>query len=265
MALTQLKEDGLVSENAAFNHDARRSLRSEVAYRDFDFLTRLGRTSEAETVRSILAWLVEHGIMPEDATYNEAAFAALQAEVKETFTLPGTSVTPVMERLLYMLAAVRRPRRVLGLGTYCGNALVWAVGPSCGRDRAYAAEKVHGIDIDPEATERARENFGGLAHAGHIELVAEDGLRAVERLEGPFDYLFLDVDSPESGKGLYLDLLKCLYGKLEEGAWVLAHDVVVPPFAAQLEAYLAFVRDGVHFRQSILFDIDAFGLELSIK
>ena len=36
-------------------------------------------------------------------------------------------------------------------------------------------------------------------------------------------------------------------------------------YAAQLEAYLAYVRDGMRFKESISFDVDAYGLELSIK
>jgi len=265
MALRKLKADGLVSGNAFFNYDAPRNLRKEVAYRDFDFLSRLSRTAEVETVRSVLAWLKQEGIVPEEATYDERAFNELRQEVKEKFTMPRSSVTPVMERLLYMLSSVRRPRRVIGIGTYCGNALVWNVGSSCGQGKVYEAEKVYGIDIDAEATERARRNFGELMYTSHIELIAEDGLKAVERLEGPFDYVYLDVDSKDLGKGLYLDLLQTLYGKVEEGGWVLAHDIVVPPFAGQLEGYLAFVRDGENFRESILFDVDAFGLELSVR
>ena len=265
MALRKLKADGLVSGNAYFNYDAPRNLRKEVAYRDFDFLSRLSRTAEVETVRSVLAWLKQEGIVPEGATYDERAFNELRQEVQEKFTMPGTSVTPVMERLLYMLSSVRRPRRVIGIGTYCGNALVWNVGSSCGQGKVYEAEKVYGIDIDAEATERAKRNFGKLMYTGHIELIAEDGLKAVERLEGPFDYVYLDVDSKDLGKGLYLELLEILYGKVEKGGWVLAHDIVVPPFAGQLEGYLALVRDGENFGESILFDVDAFGLELSVK
>ena len=265
MALEKLKDAGLVSRDAYFNYDAPQNLRREVTYRDFDFLSRLSRTAETETIRSILAWLKQKGIVPEGATYDEKAFDELRQEVKGQFVIPGTSVTPVMERLLYMLSSVRRPRRVIGLGTYCGYALVWAIGPSCGSGREYEAEKVYGIDIDAEATERAKENLGKLAYTDHIELIAEDGLGAVERLKGPFDYVFLDVESKELGKGLYLGLLKKIYGKVEEGGWVLAHDTVVPPFAEQLEAYLAYVRDGENFKESISFDVDAYGLELSVK
>jgi caffeoyl-CoA O-methyltransferase len=265
MALRKLKADGLVSDDAYFNYDAPGNLRREVAYRDFDFLSRLSRMAEVETVRSALAWLKREAVVPGDAMYDDQAFEALRKEVKQIFTMPGTSVTPVMERLLYMLSSVRRPRRVIGIGTYYGNALVWSVGSNCGRGKVYDAEKVYAVDIDAQATEGAKANFSRMDAADHIELLAEDGLTAIERLAGPFDYVYLDVDSKELGKGLYLELLKALYGKVEEGGWVLAHDVVVPPFAGQLEGYLAFVRDGGNFSQSVLFDVDAFGLELSIK
>jgi predicted O-methyltransferase YrrM len=265
MALERLKTDGLVSTEAYFNYAAPQNLRREVAYRDFDFLSRLGRVADVETVRAILAWLKQEGVLPAGATYDERAFDALRCEVRATFAIPGTSITPVMERLLYMLSAVRRPRRAIGLGTYQGYALVWVVGSSCGRGRVYEAEKVYGIDIDAEATARAEENLRRVAHTDHIELIAEDGLQAVERLDGPFDYVYLDAESAELKKGVYLELLTRLYDKVEPGGWVLAHDTAVPPFAGQLAGYLAFVRDKENFRESIAFDVDPFGLELSIK
>jgi predicted O-methyltransferase YrrM len=261
----RLKISGLVAHDAVFHHDAPSGLRREVAYRDYDFLLRLSRTAETETVSSGLHMLKREGFATEKATYDEHAFEQLRHEVRQKFTMPGTSITPVMERLLYMLGAVRRPQRIVGVGTYCGNALVWCVGSSCGQGRVYDTEKVYGIDIDPEATARAKENLSKLAHTNHIELMTEDGLTAVDRLKGPFDYLFLDVDSKDRGKKIYFDLLERLYDKLEIGAWVLAHDTTVPPFAEQLGEYLSFVRDTQSFQQSISFDIDPFGLELSIR
>jgi len=264
-ALVRLKGDGLVSAEAYFNHNASQGLRREVAYRDFDFLTRLSRSAEVETVSSILAWLKGNGVVPDDAQYDRETFNAFKAEVKENFTIPGTSITPVMEQLLYMLSSVKRPQRVIGIGTYCGYALVWAVGASCGQERLYASQIIYGIDIDEGVTDKARSNFSKLAHSRHIELIAEDGLKAADRLGGPFDYVYLDVESKELGKGLYLELLKRLYEKIAKGGWILAHDTVAPPFAGQLEGYLGYVRDTNNFRESISFDVDPFGLELTIK
>ena len=265
MAMERLKEQGLVAQDARFYYEAPDGLRREVAYRDFDFLSQLGRVAEVETTHAVLDWLKENGVVAQDVTYDMGAFDELRTEVKTSFGVPGTSISPVMERLLYMLGAVKQPQRMIGIGTYCGNALVWIAGPSCGSARVYQAQKVYGIDIDPQATEQARENLDQLANTDHIELLSDDGLEAAERLDGPFDLVFLDVDSKEFGKGLYLKLVTRLYEKVELGGWVLAHDVVVPPFAEQLEGYLAFVRDREYFSESILFDVDAYGLELSIK
>lgn len=264
-ALQRLKDDQLVSPDAFFNYNAPHKLRQEVAYRDYDFLSRLCRIAETEIIHSVLAWLQQKGIAPASAAFDEDAFDELRRQVKEKFVMPGSSVTPVMERLLYMLSSLKRPRRVIGLGTYYGNAFVWAIGSSCGPGQMYQAEQVYGVDIDPGATDGARKNLKKLTHTDQVQFIAEDGLKTVERLPGPFDYVFLDVGSPGLGKGLYLELLHKLYDKVEPGGWVLAHDTVVPPFAEQLAEYLAFVRDKKNFRESISFDVDPFGLELSIK
>jgi len=265
LALNKLKADGFVSKQATFNYDAARGLRKEVAYRDFDFLSCLSKTAEVDTVRSILSWLKVEGIVPKAAVYDEQSFHELRMEVKQKFSMPGSSITKVMERLLYMLSSVRKPRRIIGVGIYYGNAFVWSVGSSCGKGKVYEAKKVYGIDVDAQAVECAKINFDTLSSTNRIEWIAQDGLLAVEKLNGPFDYVYLDVDSEELGKGLYLELLMAIYNKLEHGGWVLAHDIVVPSFASQLTGYLAFVRDAKNFSQSILFDVDAYGLELSIK
>ncbi len=265
LAMAKMKSDGLVSDKAKFNFSASDGLRSEVAYRDFDFLTRLSRVGEVKTGHSILTWMKAKNIISEKSDYDENRFDAFRKEVKEKFTIPGTSITPNMEQLLYMLSTLKRPQRAIGLGTYYGYALIWAIGASCGMQQAYSPKVVYAIDIDSEATEGARNNFAQLDNTDHVKFITEDGLKTVANIEGPLDYIYLDVDSREMGKEIYFELLEQLYDKLEIGGWVLAHDTCVPPFADQLAGYLAFVRDQENFSQSISFDIDPFGLELSVK
>jgi predicted O-methyltransferase YrrM len=263
--LEDLQKSGLVSRQAFFNYDAKKELRSEVAYRDFDFLTRLCRASTAETIDSILGWLKKKKIVSGESHFDNGNFDRFRSEVKDNFDIPGTSITPVMERLLYMLSYLKQPRRAIGLGTYCGYALIWAVGAGCGQQNVYTPEKVYGIDIDEHVTERARRNFANIANTEHVELIAEEALQAVERIEGPFDYVYLDVESKEFGKRMYFDLIKLIYKKVQKGGWVLAHDTVAPPFATELEDYLTYVKSVEKFKESISFDIDPYGLELSIK
>jgi hypothetical protein len=52
-----------------------------------------------------------------------------------------------------------------------------------------------------------------------------------------------------------------------KGAWVLAHDTTFKGagFPEQLREYLRFVRAPANFEVSISFEIDEYGLELSIK
>ena len=64
---------------------------------------------------------------------------------------------------------------------------------------------------------------------------------------------------------LYLVLLKQVYDRLPEGAWVIAHDNLDWSAKKQMAPYLEFVRDGAHFSESICFDIDDCGMELSIR
>lgn len=226
-----------------------------------------GTTDEEATIDRMLSRLKADHIVPEDAEYSRNGFAALRAEVRNTFEIPDTMVTPVMERLLYMLSSVRKPKRILGIGIFCGNTLVWNVGSSCGAGRIYQAEWCLGVDIDREASGLAGRNFSHLDHTEHVQIMTEDGLRIAEKLSEPVDYLYLDADDRVHRKGLYIKMLSALYPKLQRGAWVLAHDTAYAGagFPEQLREYLRFVRDPTNFEVSISFKIDDYGLELSIK
>ena len=218
-------------------------------------------------VDTILARLRSDGVVADEADYARDCFDALRREVKATFEVPDTTISPVMERLLYMLACVRRPRRILALGICCGNTLVWNVGPTCGSGNVFHAERCLGVDIKTDAITLARKNFAKLSNAEHVELLAEDGLDTCRRIAPGIDYLYLDADDKMHGKGLYLLMLDAIYPKLADDAWVLAHDTRCPRagLPEQFKEYLTFVRDPANFRQSISFDVDEYGLELSIR
>ncbi|MCU0287604.1 MAG: class I SAM-dependent methyltransferase [Acidobacteria bacterium] len=263
--LKKLKLSGFVSIDACFNYNNPDHLRKEVTYRDSDFLSLLGQTSEIEIVDSALDLLKETGVVSADASYSREAFINLREQIQVAFNLPSTTLSPVMERLLYMLSAVRKPACIIGLGIYYGYTLAWIAGDSCGKGKVYEARKIHAIDIDPGAVENAKTNFSKIPDTQHLDYIIEDGLIAAGRFTGSFDCLYLDVDSKEFGKGLYLELMKKFYPKLKTGGWVIAHDTIHPLFSNQLKKYLDFVRNKNYFSQSISFPVDLCGLELSIK
>lgn len=265
LALERLKSEELVHPQAVFNPEAPQGLRREVAYHDRDFLSRLGHTAaEEETVDCALALLKEHGFVPGAAQYDKVAFEQHRREVRPTFSGEWTSLSPTMERLIYMLTSVRRPGHLLELGSFWGYTLAWFAGPCIGPHRAIQAERIIGIEVDAAMTAQARENFARLANTHEVELIAEDARTALERIPGPFDFVYLEAKL-EHGEGLYLPLLKQLYDRIPVGGWVIAHDNLDPDSAEEMAVYLPYVRDGGHFRQSIAFEIDRCGLELSIK
>ncbi|MFH1689885.1 MAG: hypothetical protein ABIE42_06565 [Candidatus Eisenbacteria bacterium] len=89
-----------------------------------------------------------------------------------------------------------------------------------------------------------------LKREGHVPVSADYDRQAMEKhraelkeeFEGPFDFV-----------------------RLPEGAWVIAHDNLDWTAQKQMAPYLEFVRDEAHFSESICFDIDDCGMELSIK
>ena len=170
----------------------------------------------------------------------------------------------MVERLIYMLTSVKKPSRLIELGSFWGYTLAWFAGPCIGERRAYEAEKIYGIDIDTRMTEKARENFAKLPGCRALELIGEDAQKAVARIDGPFDFVYLEA-KVDDRPGLYLTLLKQLYDKIPKGAWVMAHDNFDWSARAEMEDYMPWVRDKAHFSESIVFDIDHCGIELSIK
>jgi len=265
LALGQLKQDGIVHPEAAFNPTAPMDLRREVAYYDRDFLYRLGRTSaEGRLIASAVNLLRDSNLIAPSAAYDEQAFQQHRKTVKQRFSGSWTSLSPAMERLLYTLTSLRRPSHLIELGSFWGYTLAWFAGPCLGPHAVYSAQRVIGIDINAAATRRAQANFAALGHIECLQLLAEDAHTALQRIPGPFDAVYIEAKG-DTDPDCYLSLLKDIYDRLAPGAWVLAHDNLDWEFAGEMARYLPFVRDGNRFAHSIAFEIDSCGLELSIR
>jgi predicted O-methyltransferase YrrM len=100
-------------------------------------------------------------------------------------------VGPQVGRLLYVVAASISARRVLELGSGFGYSALWfarAVGPD-GR-----------VVLTESSPERAAEAEGFLRRSRLIDrarIEVGNALEIAERLEGPFDIIFNDVDKQD--------------------------------------------------------------------
>lgn len=265
-ALKRLKKERKVSSDAAFNYKSDAGFRKEVTYNDMDFLEALGYCDEVKVVDDALDFLLDNKLIShEDAFYDKKSFLDLRMEVKKSFKGDWGTITPVTERFLYMMTSVRKPKNILAIGIFWGNAFIWNIGSSCSKGKVYDVDSVIGIDLNPEAIKMAQRNIDQIPDNKHISLLVEDGIKFAKQTDRKFDYVYLDVGISQIEKSLNYPILNALYNNLEDGAWVLTHDTTHPYFNDSFKKYLGFVRDKNNFQESVCFGLDQYGLELSIK
>jgi predicted O-methyltransferase YrrM len=221
------------------------------------------RTREITVVDAALQSLVQAGVLP-DAAYDLERMEAHRTAVRERFEIPWTAISPRVERLLYAVNAIARPRVMVAVGIFCGNTFISNAGAALGPGRCYSAERLVGIEIRPAEADRARRNVATLGVDGRAEILAADGVDWLRRFEGALDLLYLDADGPGgAGKSIYLDLLEVAEHALHPGSLVLAHNSVNA--ADQMADYLAAVRDPGRFHESVNVVLDDQGVEISIR
>lgn len=231
---------------------------------------------ERASVKRALGELADLEFLPEGASYDEAKFDELREAVHSSFEIPWTAITPPMERFLYACASSRKPERMVCIGIFCGNTLIWnvAAGTGSGPGAAYKAGRIVGVEIVPDKVRLARRNLEALNLQNAITLRCEDGHDTLDRLkkEGELiDWLYLDADGPAGagpsrGKRIYVTLLEKAMPVLAPGALVLAHDTTIPDFENEdgvAHDYFHFVRDRSRFAGSVSVEIERWGIEVT--
>jgi caffeoyl-CoA O-methyltransferase len=113
---------------------------------------------------------------------------ALAEETRTTLPAPGMLSGAVEGRLLEMLVFATGARHVLEFGTYSGySALSMARAlPTDGR--------IVSLEVSEEHADFARRHIAESPYADRIDVLVGPALEAVERLDGPFDLVFIDAD-----------------------------------------------------------------------
>lgn len=216
---------------------------------------------ERGNVDAAVKQLQEWGVLDAAGVSNHAAFEKLRAAVRRGFKIPWTSITPAMERLLYSIACVNRPRSVVGVGIFCGNTLVWNIGPACGPGKCYTARNLVGIELDPKKVEMARDNLHAIGIDETVQLIAADGHDVLRKVDYPIDLLYLDCDCP------YKPMLEAAYEQLREGSLVVTHNTIHKSWVKQetSKEFLDYVRDASFFRESVSVEPDDLGIEVTVR
>lgn len=118
-------------------------------------------------------------------------------------------------RILKMLVRMARPLRVLEIGTFTGySALCMAEGLPCGG-------RIDTVEIDDELEDFIRRNFSESPYNGSITLHIGDARQVVPRLDGAFDFVFIDADKREYG-----DYYELVLPRVRRGGFILADNTL---------------------------------------
>jgi caffeoyl-CoA O-methyltransferase len=105
--------------------------------------------------------------------------------------------------------------RALEIGTSTGHSGIWI-----GWALSKTGGKLLTIDIDEGRYRQASRNFEAAGVAPYIDARLADAHDLVPRLEGPFDFVFIDAD-----KEWYTNYAKAVLPKLVVGGCLTAHNV----------------------------------------
>jgi caffeoyl-CoA O-methyltransferase len=184
-------------------------------------------------------------------TPHDPLLAELSDETARALGMPEMLTGPVAGRFLEFLVWVSQPKRVVEIGTFSGHsALSMAAAlPEGGH--------IDACELDRERAAFAQRYFDRSPHGSKITLHVGPALETLERLEGEFDFVFIDAE-----KEGYVGYYEAVLPRLAERGLIVADNTLAdgrvvdetPPIAAFNEhvaadprsvQVLLSVRDGM--------------------
>lgn len=123
-----------------------------------------------------------------------------------------------VSRLLQLLIKIKRPMRILEIGTsigYSTTSMAEAI-------KEYGG-KIVTVEYDEKVAYHAQQNFIKAGVSDYIELKIGDAKELIPKLQGEFDLIFQDVD-----KRLYPLLFEDCLKLLKKGGLLIAEDTLFP-------------------------------------
>ena len=118
-------------------------------------------------------------------------------------------------RILKMLVRIRKPQRILEIGTYTGYATL------CLAEGLPKNGEIHTIEIDDELEDFIIKQFNQSPLKDKIRLHIGDAMDIIPRLTGMFDLVFIDAD-----KRLYSQYYDLIFDKVNVGGIILADNTL---------------------------------------
>lgn len=166
----------------------------------------------------------------EEYTSSESALLKdLDRNTQAKVLLPRMLSGKLQGRCLSFISKLKQPKRVLEVGTYTGYSAL------CLAEGLQADGKLFSIDKNEELYPFAMSFIEKSKYKDQIQLISGDATEEIDKLEGPFDLIFIDAD-----KHNYLNYYKQVMPKLSVGGLIIADNVlwsgkVVDPKADDLD------------------------------
>lgn len=162
-----------------------------------------------------------------------AAWAANPAGAfanRENMLLP---VGPETAQLMTIVVRAQKPRTILEVGTSYGYSTLWLA--DAARD---VGATVHTLELAQKKSDYARERIGRAGLAGSVVFHVGDARELIAQLEGPFDFVLLDL-----WKDLYIPCFDLMRPKMSKGGFIVADNMIEPAAVREdAEKYRAHVR-----------------------
>ncbi len=134
-------------------------------------------------------------------------------------------------RFLYDLILKNGYKRGLEIGTFTGYSALWI---------GWAFEKNGGklitIEVDPGPGEKARKNILSAGLEGAVDARIADAFAEIPRIDGEFDFVFIDAWKPD-----YVKFLELVRNRVLAGGVIVAHNVTNS--ARDMQDFLAAIRN----------------------
>lgn len=145
-------------------------------------------------------------------TENSELLEAIEKEALDTYV---PIIRKEMQSFLKVLLAIRKPMRILEVGTAVGfSALLMS-------EYAPAGCKITTIEKYEKRLPIARENFRRAGREEQITLIPGDALEVMQGLAGPYDFIFMDA-----AKGQYIAYLPEVMRLLSDDGVLVSDNVL---------------------------------------
>jgi caffeoyl-CoA O-methyltransferase len=148
-------------------------------------------------------------------TPHDPLLSELSDETARELGMTEMLTGPVAGRFLEFLVWVSQPKRVVEIGTFSGHsALSMAAALPAGGH-------IDACEIDPERAAFAQRYFDRSPHGSKITLHVGPALETLERLEGEFDFVFIDAE-----KEGYVGYYEAVLPRLAERGLIVADNTL---------------------------------------